>query len=91
MGISEVFTIFRLRVERLEPIVKLNKELRGKVKNYPHFRHNTSLGLSHDELGFHKLCARWVPRELTAEHKRKRVEICQRLIDRIKPEETLMR
>lgn len=27
MGISEVFTIFRLRLERLEPIVKLSKEL----------------------------------------------------------------
>ena len=27
MGITDVFTIFRLRVERLEPIVKLNKEL----------------------------------------------------------------
>lgn len=29
MGISEVLTIFRLRVERLEQIVKLNKELLG--------------------------------------------------------------
>jgi hypothetical protein len=36
----------------------------------------------HDELGFHKICARWVPRQLTAKHKRKRVEICQRLFDR---------
>ena len=29
-----------------------------------------------------KFCARWVPRELTAEHKRKRVEICLHLLDR---------
>ena len=36
----------------------------------------------HDELGFHKICARWVPRGLTAEYKRKRVEISQRLLDR---------
>ena len=36
----------------------------------------------HDELRFHKLCARWVPKQLTAEHKRKRVEICQHLLDR---------
>ena len=33
------------------------------------------------EQGFHKVCERWVPRELTAEHKRKRVEICQRSLD----------
>jgi hypothetical protein len=29
MGISVVFTIFRLRVERLEPAVKLNNEQLG--------------------------------------------------------------
>ena len=35
----------------------------------------------HEKLGFHKVCARWVPRELIAEHKSKRVEICQHLLD----------
>jgi len=39
-----------------------------------------------NELGFHKVCARWVPREFTAEHKRKRVETCQHLLDRYKNE-----
>jgi len=44
--------------------------------------HDSAYQIIHDELGFHKLCARWVPRQLTAEHKRKRVEICQRLLNR---------
>jgi len=44
--------------------------------------HVSAYQIIHDELGFHKLCARWVPRELTAEHKRKRVEICRCLLDR---------
>ena len=44
--------------------------------------HVSAYQIIHDELRFHKLSARWVPRELTAEHKRKRVEICQRLPDR---------
>jgi len=44
--------------------------------------HGSAYQIIHDELGFHKLCARWVPRELTTEHKRKRVEICQHLLDR---------
>ena len=44
--------------------------------------HGSAYQMIHDEVGFHKICARWVPRELTAEHKRKRVEICQRLLDR---------
>jgi len=48
--------------------------------------HGSSYQIIHDELGFHKVCERWVPSELTAEHKRKRVEICQRLLDRYKNE-----
>ena len=48
--------------------------------------HDFAYQIIHDELGFHKVCARWVPRELTAEHKHERVEICQRLLDRYKNE-----
>jgi len=48
--------------------------------------HGSAYQIIHDELGFHKLYARWVPRELTAEHKCKRVEICQRLLDRYNKE-----
>ena len=44
--------------------------------------HGSAYQIIHDELRFHKLCARWVPRELAAEHKRKCVEICQCLLDR---------
>jgi len=32
--------------------------------------HGSAYQIIHDELGFHKISARWVPRELTAEHKR---------------------
>jgi len=31
--------------------------------------HGSAYQIIHDELGFHKICARWVPRKLTAEHK----------------------
>ena len=36
----------------------------------------------HNRLGFRKVCARWVPKELTEEHRNNRVAICQRLLDR---------
>jgi hypothetical protein len=32
----------------------------------------------HGNLQFHKVCARWVPKELTDEHKRIRLDICSR-------------
>jgi hypothetical protein len=43
---------------------------------------NISIGSAysvvHDNLQFHKLYARWVPKELTDEHKRMRLDICSR-------------
>jgi len=32
--------------------------------------HGSACQIIHEELGFHKICARWLPRDLTAEHKR---------------------
>jgi hypothetical protein len=40
----------------------------------------------HNRLGFHKVCARWVPKQLTEEHKRSRLTICQRLLNRYRLE-----
>jgi hypothetical protein len=41
---------------------------------------NISIGSAcfvvHDNLQFHKVCARWVPKELTDEHKHMRLDIC---------------
>ena len=34
------------------------------------------------QLGYRKICARWVPRQFTDEHKRKRLEACTQLLDR---------
>jgi len=45
-------------------------------------RLNVSVGsaysLIHDSLKFSKVCARWVPKELTEDHKRKHLDICSR-------------
>jgi hypothetical protein len=38
--------------------------------------------LVHDNLGFHKVSARWVPKHLTEEHKSNCLDICSRLLER---------
>ena len=38
--------------------------------------------MMHNKLGLHKVCARWVPKQLTEVHKQTRVDICQKLLDR---------
>jgi hypothetical protein len=34
----------------------------------------------HGELKYHKVCSRWVPKQLTEGHKQKRVEICTQFL-----------
>lgn len=41
---------------------------------------------THNELAFHKVCAKWVPRELSAEQSVKHLEVCQRLPNRYNDE-----
>jgi hypothetical protein len=38
--------------------------------------------ITHNRLGFHKVCARWVPKQLTEKHKRNRLTICRSLLNR---------
>jgi hypothetical protein len=48
--------------------------------------HGSAHHIIHDVLQFHKLCARWVPRQLTLELKEKHVEPCQELLQRCETE-----
>jgi histone-lysine N-methyltransferase SETMAR len=41
----------------------------------------SAYSLARDNLGLHKISARWVPRHLTEEHKRNRLGICFRLLE----------
>jgi hypothetical protein len=36
----------------------------------------------HDELKYRKACSRWVPKQLTEDHKQKHVEICTQFLHR---------
>ena len=53
-------------------------------------RLNVSVGSAysviHDSLMFSNVCARWVPKELTEEHKRKRLDVCSRHLTRYREE-----
>ena len=53
-------------------------------------RLNVSAGsvysLIHDSLKFSKVCARWMPKELTEERKRKRLDVCSQHLARYREE-----
>ena len=42
--------------------------------------------IAYDVLQFHKVSARWVPRQLTAELKERRVDACQELLKHFEAE-----
>jgi len=75
------------KIQQAREIVRANRQVAiDEVACSLQISHGSAYQIIHDELSYHKVCARWVPRELTAEHKRKRAEICQRLLDRYKNE-----
>jgi histone-lysine N-methyltransferase SETMAR len=43
--------------------------------------HGSVREIIHNHLGFHKVCARWVTKQLTKEHKCNRLNICQSLLN----------
>jgi len=75
------------KIQQAREMVRANRRVAiDEVACSLQISNGSAYQIIHNELGFHKVCARCVPREFTAEHKRKRVEIRQRLLDHYKNE-----
>ena len=44
--------------------------------------HGSAYTIVHNDLGYRKVCSRWVPRQLSDDHKHARQTICQEHLDR---------
>ena len=53
-----------------------------ELANHFEISHGSAYDIIHNRLGFRKVSARWVPKQLTEEQKNNHVAICQRLLDR---------
>ncbi|XP_075217801.1 histone-lysine N-methyltransferase SETMAR-like [Lycorma delicatula] len=49
--------------------------------------HGSAFSIIHDFLNFRKVCARWIPHQLTRIHKQNRLKISQKLLKRYEDEE----
>jgi hypothetical protein len=56
------------------------------VTHHLRISNGSAHGVTQDRFGFHKICARWVPKQLTREHKRNCLIICQGLLNRYRNE-----
>ena len=66
-------------IERARDMVLLDKRVSiDEVAHVLQISHGSDYELMHNKLGFHKICARWVPKQLSEVHKQTRVDICQK-------------
>jgi hypothetical protein len=73
-------------IAAVEAIVKENRCITvNEIAAHMDMGHGSAHHIVHDVLLFHKVSARWVPRQLTAELK-EHVDACQELLKRFKAE-----
>jgi len=71
----------------VEAIMKENHHVTvHEIAAHLDMSHGSAHHTVHDALQFHKVSARWVPRQLTAELKERRVDACQELLKRFEAE-----
>lgn len=72
-----------LKIQQAQEMILTNRRVKiDEVACSLQISHGSAHEIIHDKLGFRKVCARWVPKDLTEMHKHNRVQICQRLLDR---------
>ena len=68
-------------IAAVEAIVKENRRVTvHEIAAHLDMSHGSAHHIVHDVLQFHKVSARWVPRQLTEELKQRRVDACQELL-----------
>lgn len=73
-------------VEKIEREMLQNRRItiRELVDRIPGSSYGTVERILTEKLGYHKCCARWVPRMLTAEHKEKRLDCARQFLQKCK-------
>jgi histone-lysine N-methyltransferase SETMAR len=74
-------------ISEVEHVTKENRRVMvDEVVAMLDISHGSAHHIIHDVLQFHKVSARWVPRQLSLEMKERRVDVCQELLQRYKTE-----
>lgn len=70
-------------IERVREMVLSDRRVTvDEVARDLEISHGSAYEIIHNRLSFHKVCARWVPHQLTTLHKQTRLEICQQHLHR---------
>ena len=70
-------------IKRAHDMVLLHRRVTiNEVAHVLQISHGSAYEMMHNKLGFHKVCTKCVPKQLTEEDKQTRVDVCQRHLDR---------
>ena len=72
--------------ERLDQLIRANQQITTRELCMELNIRFSALETMVATLEYHKVCARWVPRILTQEHKEHRMQVCQDLLDQYETE-----
>jgi HD-GYP domain-containing protein (c-di-GMP phosphodiesterase class II) len=79
-------------VDRLNTLIQENRRITvSAVANVLDISYGSAYSIMHDELKYRKVYSRWVPKQLTEDHKQKRVEIYTQFLHRYEREGLLKR
>lgn len=83
-GAGRPFTaVSEENIERSREMILVDRRVTvDDVAHRLQISHGSAYEIIHNRLGFHKVCARWVPKQLTQLHKQTRLDICKQHLDR---------
>ena len=87
-GRPAIATTTRNEERTLEPIRENRRITVEEVAGRLSVSVGSAYSLNHDSLKFSKVCARWVPKELTEERKRKHLDVCSQHLARYREGDT---
>jgi transposase len=68
-------------VDCVNTLVQENRQITvSAVANVLDIKYGSTYSVLHDELKYRKVCSRWVPKQLTEDHKQKHVGICTQFL-----------
>ena len=69
-------------IECARDMVLLDRKVpTDEVAHVLQISHGSGYEMMHNKLRFHKVCARWIPKQLSQVHKQTHVDICQKHLD----------
>jgi hypothetical protein len=78
-------------IQRVDAMIRENRRLTlARVANILGISYGSAQTIVLDDLGYHRVCARWVPKQLTAQHKQQRIDVATRFLQRYEEDPSIL-